>query len=47
MSPLPSEFFEYERRVTQAVALVEEVASISADRNGADGMDGVSVTGPS
>ena len=46
MSPLPSEFFEFERRVTQAVALVEEVAKHIGDiATGANGKDGVSVTG--
>lgn len=45
-SPLPSEFAEFERRVTQAVALVEEVSKHIGDiATGADGKDGVSVTG--
>ncbi|MDD3400753.1 MAG: hypothetical protein PHT58_03885 [Eubacteriales bacterium] len=48
-SPLPSEFAEFERRVTQAVALVEEVSKhigdIATGADGKDGQDGVSVTG--
>lgn len=41
-SPLPSEFVEFERRVTQAVALVETVSEHIGDI--ATGADGISVT---
>lgn len=41
-SPLPSEFIEFERRVTRAVTLVEEVSAHIGDI--ATGADGVSVT---
>lgn len=45
-SPLPSEFRQMEQRVTKAVELVEQVAEHIGDiATGADGRDGVSVTG--